>query len=71
MGCTPLQKLQKAKIINAEKIAEFPVIILEDYFQPLLGIKQTLDFVFEQEKNIICKNAHNVLTYYQKYKKYF
>ncbi len=64
MGCTPLQKLQKAKIINAEKIAEFPVMILEDYFQPLLGIKQTLDFVFEQEKNTLSRNAQNVLTYY-------
>ena len=64
MGCTPLQKLQKAKILNAEKIAEFPVMILEDYFQPLLGIKQTFDFVFEQEKNILQKNAQNVLTYY-------
>jgi len=40
-------------------------MILEDYFQPLLGIKQTFDFVFQQEKNIISKNAHNVLTYYQ------
>ena len=66
MDCTPLQKLKKAKIINAERIAEFPVMILEDYFQPLLGIKQTFDFIFNQEKNIMSKNAHNVLTYYRK-----
>jgi hypothetical protein len=65
MGCTPLEKLQKAKIINAEKIANFPVMILEDFFQPLLGIKQTLDFIFEQLKNFLQKNAQNVLTYYQ------
>jgi hypothetical protein len=38
-------------------------MILEDYFQPLLGIKQTLDFVFEQEKNTLSKNTQNVLTY--------
>ena len=65
MGCTPLEKLEKAKIINAQKIAEFPVMILEDFFHPLLGIKQTFDYIFEQEKNILNKNAQNVLTYYQ------
>jgi len=47
MGCTPLEKLEKAKIINAQKIAEFPVMILEDFFQPLLGIKHTFDYIFE------------------------
>ena len=71
MNCTPLDKLEKNWILLAKHIANFPVMILEDYFQPLLGIKQVLDKVINDwyeldlNKNILLKNAQNVLTYYR------
>jgi len=57
-GLSPLKKLEKCGVYNAEKIVSFPCLILDDFFKPFL------DF-FEDIENCFCEKPQYVLTGYQ------
>lgn len=58
-GISPKEKMERLGIYNAEKIASFPCLILEDFFQPLL-----LFFNIENNQKIFEQKSQNVLTNY-------
>jgi hypothetical protein len=58
-GISPKEKMEKLGIYNAEKIANFPCLILEDFFQPLLL------FFNNSNQKILEEKSQNVLTNYQ------
>lgn len=59
-GLSPKQKLEKLGIINAEKICNFPGLILDDFFKPF----QIFFNIKIGQKNLPIK-SQNVLTNYQ------
>ena len=56
-GLSPLKKLEKCGVYNAEKIVNFPCLILDDFFKPFL------DFFGEVEK-VFYEKSQYVLTSY-------
>ena len=59
-GLSPLKKLEKIGVANAEKIINFPCIILDDFVKPF----QTFFNVDMSER---CQKSHYVLTDYLKH----
>lgn len=57
-GLSPKKKLEECGIFNANRIINFPCLILDEFFKPLL------DF-FEEVENLFFKKSQNVLTNYQ------
>ena len=60
-GLSPKQKLEKLGMINAEKICNFPCLILDDFFYPFQSF-----FNIEIGQNLLPTQSQNVLTPYQK-----
>jgi len=56
-GLSPKEKLTKCGVLNAEKIINFPCLILDDFIKPFLNSSK-------QTQNIFHKKSHYVLTYY-------
>ena len=59
-GISPKEKLEQLGVLNAEKICNFPCLILEDFFQPFM-----LFFNTEANQKKLGQKSQNVLTYYQ------
>ena len=57
-GLSPKEKLAKCGVLNAQKIVNFPCLILDDFIKPFLNSSK-------QTQNIFHKKSHYVLTYYQ------
>jgi hypothetical protein len=58
-GLSPKQKLEKLGITNADKICNFPCLILDDFFIPFQFF-----FNIEMENNYLISKSHYVLTPY-------
>lgn len=58
-GISPKEKLEQLGVLNAEKICNFPCLILEDFFQPFM-----LFFNTEANQKKLGQKSQNVLTYY-------
>jgi len=59
-GISPKEKLEKLGVLNAEKICNFPCLILEDFFHPFIHF-----FNVRDKQEILDGKSQNVLTYYQ------
>jgi len=59
-GISPKEKLEKLGVLNAEKIYNFPCLILEDFFHPFIHF-----FNVRDKQEILDGKSQNVLTYYQ------
>ncbi len=60
-GISPKEKMEQLGICNADRIANFPCLILEDFFQPFMSF-----FNIENSQKIFEEKSQNVLTNYQK-----
>ena len=58
-GISPKEKLEKLGVLNAERICNFPCLILEDFFQPFMHFFDPRD-----EQEIPGEKSQNVLTPY-------
>jgi hypothetical protein len=59
-GLSPKQKLEKLGIINADKICNFPCLILDDFFKPFQSF-----FEIETNRENLIVQSQNVLTPYR------
>lgn len=63
-GISPKEKLSRLGYFNAQQICNFPILILEDWFEELKTF-----FIIKIPKYSVCQNfqkSQNVLTHYQK-----
>jgi hypothetical protein len=60
-GLSPKQKLEKLGITNADKICNFPCLILDDFFKPFQSF-----FNINTSQESIATQSQNVLTPYLK-----
>ena len=58
-GLSPKQKLKQVGIVNADRICNFPCLILDDFFKPFQSF---FDIKVNQEK--LLAESQNVLTPY-------
>jgi hypothetical protein len=61
-GISPKEKLEELGVLNAEKICNFPCLILNDFFQPFVHF-----FNFVDKREILERKSKNVLTHYHMY----
>lgn len=59
-GLSPRQKLEKLGIVNADKICNFPSLIIDDFFTPFQAFFNT-----EKNETSLITKSQNVLTPYQ------
>ncbi len=60
-GLSPKQKLEQVGVVNADRICNFPCLILDDFFKPFQSF---FDIKVNQEK--LLAESHYVLTPYRK-----